>query len=111
MEHNDLPDHLRELRENLKDEPIDTCEETKVFELTLVIEETLVPCEVFFARATDGSTFTRAVFYAGTQLEAMLDIDKWEDGWIDMYTGEFSAWSTAVGAAIDYKISEIKSGR
>ena len=101
-------DFLQDLADSFKEEPIDTSEETKIFDLVIALGKSLLPCEVYFARATDGSTFTRVVLYPGVVGEMMVDMDKWEDEWIDMYSGECSPWTKLVGAAIDFKIIENK---
>lgn len=84
---------------------LDPTEMTHIFDMTVAFEKRLMPCEVYFARLSDGSTFTRVVAWPGDlKRERYIDVDRWEEGWIDMYTGEASHWSELVGGALDYHI-------
>lgn len=86
---------------------LDPTEMTHIFDMTVAFDKRLMPCEVYFARLADGSTFTRVIAWPADPIrEHVIDVDRWEEGWIDMYTGEASHRSELVGHSLDYDISQ-----
>jgi|GEM_PF-6584170 hypothetical protein len=106
MEDFNLPPHVQEIIDSLKEEPILTTEENKVFDFLVPILDTLIPCEAWFAKAEGDITFTRVVLYPGTEYERLVDLDKAEGEWIDIYSCEPTLWTRLLGPAIDLRILE-----
>jgi hypothetical protein len=106
MEEFNLPPHVREIFESLKVEPIIPVELTPVFDMTIAMFNALIPCSVFFARAEGDMTFTRVLLYPGTALQSLIDVDKVEDEWMDVYLCQATPMSEIVGAALDFHIRE-----
>jgi hypothetical protein len=101
-----LHPHVREILDSLKEEPINTVEESKIFDLLVPIMDTLIPCEVWFAKAEGDITFTRVVLYPGTEHERLVDMDKLDGEWIDVYSCQPTPWTILLGPAIDLRINE-----
>lgn len=91
------------------EEMIQPLEQNLVFQMTIAMGERLIPCDVYFARMSADITFTRVIMYPGDKkAERIIDVDRDETGWIDMYTGEESPWSAMVAAPLDYHIQQNK---
>ena len=85
--------------------PLEPVELNLVFEMIVVVKATLNPCEVYFARLPDGSTFTRVIMNPGViDNERVIDVDRWEEGWVDLHAGEATVWSELVANSLDYHI-------
>lgn len=77
--------------------------------MTISIGNELIPAEVYFARLSDDITFTRVIIHPGSpESQRIIDVDRDETGWIDMYTGEDSPWSRLVGPSLDFHIAQNK---
>jgi hypothetical protein len=88
---------------------IQPLEQTLVFDMIISIGNELIPCDVYFARLSQDITFTRVIIYPGNKpSERIIDVDRDEEGWIDMYTGEPSAWSQLVAPSLDFHIAQNK---
>jgi hypothetical protein len=91
------------------EEMIQPLEQNLIFSMTISIGSELIPAEVYFARLSDDITFTRVIIYPGNQeAQRTIDVDRDETGWIDMYTGESSAWSILVAPSLDFHIAQHK---
>ncbi len=101
-----LPPHVLEIIDSLKEEPIATVEENKIFDLLVPMMDSLIPCEAWFAKAEGDITFTRVVLYPNTEFERLVDMDKVEGQWIDIYSFEPTVWTLLLGPAIDLRILE-----
>ncbi len=90
-----------------------------IFDMTVLMGEALVPCEVYFVPAGQDLGFTRVIMNPGTKLEQVWDIDRedfcedpdapeavWTKEWVDIYQGFPGGMPELLGAAIDFKIRE-----